>query len=182
MEISDKGVAETGSYEGLILTPYLDDVNVKTVGFGATSDDIPDLASWPWDKTITIPEAIAFFKQHLIKYQNAVNNALKVQVEQYQFDALVSFTYNLGIGIVTHSLFQLINKGASLEDIGNCFLQYDHAGGKYNKGLDNRRHAEAILYKDGYYASGGVIALNTANPITHKERYTGKTINIFNYL
>ena len=182
MEISDKGTAETGSYEGLILTPYLDDVNVKTIGFGATSSDIPDLHSWPWDKTITIPEAVSFFKKHLVKYQEAVEDALHVMVEQYQFDALVSFTYNLGVGIVHGKLFQLINENASLRDIGDCFLEYNHAKGRVLQGLTNRRKAEALLYKDGYYKSGGIIELNTANPVTHKEHFTGQTINIYDYL
>lgn len=182
MEISNEGIAETGSYEGLILTPYLDDVDVKTVGFGATSSDIPDLHNWPWDKTITIPEAVAFFRTHLVKYQNAVNDGLQVDVEQYQFDALVSFTYNLGVGIVHGSLFQLINNGAPLKDIGECFLQYDHAGGRILRGLTARRKDEALLYKDGYYKSGGIVALNRANKINHKEVITGNIINILNYL
>lgn len=182
MEISDKGIAEIGSYEGLILTPYLDSVGVKTIGFGATSSDIPDLHLWPWDKTITIPEAVSFFRKHLVKYQEAVEDALHNEVEQYQFDSLVSFVYNLGIGIVHGKLFQLINERASLRDIGECFLEYNHAGGRVLNGLTNRRREEALLYKDGYYKSMGIIDLNKANSITHKEEYTGKTINIFDYL
>lgn len=182
MEISREGIAETGSYEGCILTPYLDDVNVKTIGFGATASDIPDIHSWPWNKTITIPEAANFFKSHLLKYQKAVNNTVQVKLEQYQFDALVSFTYNLGIGIVHGKLFQLINSAASLKEIGDCFMEYNHAGGRVLKGLTNRRRAEALLYKDGYYQSGGTVALNKTHPVTHKEVETGKTINLLDYI
>lgn len=181
MTISKEGIAELGSYEGCILTPYLDSVGVKTIGFGATKSDIADLDDWSWDKEITLQQAADYLVLHVRKYMYAVNTALKVDVNQHQFDALVSFVYNLGVGIVRGSLFQAVNSGASADEITDCFMKYVYAGGNELQGLVNRRRAEAALYNTGVYKSRGMVELNTTYS-NHEERSTGKTINLLSYI
>lgn len=96
MQISNDGLCELAAREGIVLSPYLDSVGVKTVGLGSTVSDIPDLPSWPWNKTITVKEAVDYYKKGLAKYEAAVNKAVKVPIMQYQYDALVSICYNIG--------------------------------------------------------------------------------------
>ncbi len=114
MEISKKGKAEIAQYEGCGLTKYLDSVDVWTIAFGATSSEIIDLRLWPYDKSISLQEAFKMFNDGLVKYSNAVSSSLKVEVNQEQFDALCSITYNIGISGMHNSTFmRLINQNGS---------------------------------------------------------------------
>ena len=87
-----------------------------------------------------------FFKQ-IVKYENAVNNNVKSVLNQNQFDALVSFTFNLGEGSLKSStLLKKVNVNPSDSTIANEFTKWDKAGGKQIAGLTKRRQAEAKLY------------------------------------
>ncbi len=106
MNISNAGLIELASYECLCLKPYLDSGGEKTIGFGSTKSDIPDLYTWSWDKEITIEEAVALYKKGINKYVAGVNRALtRLEVPQTLFDALVSITYNIGIAGMAKSTF-----------------------------------------------------------------------------
>ncbi len=113
MNISDKGIAELFGHEGLCLSPYLDSVGVVTIGFGATKSEIPGLSLSHQD--LTMKEAIELFHISIKKYETAVNNALKVDVNQTRFDALVSICYNIGCrGLAGSTFMRLINSGVTL--------------------------------------------------------------------
>jgi GH24 family phage-related lysozyme (muramidase) len=112
MKTSLKGKMFLTGLEGICLTKYLDSVNVWTVGVGATKTEIPDLASWPREKSLTIPECFDLLEESLEDYEEAVNRNLKVRVTQEQFDALVSICYNIGTGGLARSTFiKRINAG-----------------------------------------------------------------------
>lgn len=173
MDISNQGLAELASYEALMLFPYLDSGGVKTVGIGSTSSDIFDLANWAWDKQITIKDAVDIYRRSLIKYVAAVNNALKVPVSQHQFDAIVSFTYNVGTTGMSKSTFiKLINKGANNSQIIAALKMWNKDNGKVIKGLINRRQKEADLFTTGKYSANGHCSLIQVNPNTHKPIYS----------
>lgn len=115
MVMSRKGKMFLAGLEGICLTKYLDSVGVWTIGVGATKSEIPDLASWPKDKALTIQECFSLLDKSLKKYEKAVDDALKVDVTQEQYDALVSICYNIGTGGLTKSTFmKRINALASV--------------------------------------------------------------------
>lgn len=103
MKMSLNGLIELAGHEGVCLSPYLDSVGVVTIGFGATRSEIPGLSLSHRD--ITMKEAVDLFTTGIVKYENAVNKALKVDVSQEQFDALTSICYNIGTGGLSGSTF-----------------------------------------------------------------------------
>ena len=174
--ISIDGLCELASYEALSTSLYLDSVGVRTIGLGSTISDIPDIASWPWTKTITIQEACDLYKKSLVKYVAAVNKALNVTVTQGQFDALVCFAYNVGTsGMSNSSLVKYINNGDSDIKIRAGFMAWNKGtiGGKkvVIKGLTNRRNAEANLYIQGIYVSDGTILHFPVGGVGHTPQY-----------
>lgn len=177
MTLSNKGLAFTAGLEGIGLTKYLDSVNVQTIGIGSTASDIPDLSSWAWDKKISIGEAFELYRNHMEKYIRAVQKALKVKVEQSQFDALVSICYNIGVGGLAKSTFiKRINNKESLSSIRQAILMWDKP-----KEIIKRRTKEADLFCKGVYAGDGKVLVF---PIVNKKpRYSGgHEINAFDYL
>ena len=139
MNISEAGLDLIKRYEGLRLTAYKPVATEKywTIGYGHYGPDVTQ------GMTITQAQADAFLKQDCQSAVNAVN-ALNLPLNQNQFDALVSFTYNCGAG----NLKKLCN-GRSVTEIGEKIILYDKAGGKVLKGLVRRRTEEQALYKSG---------------------------------
>lgn len=141
---SQVGVDLIKKYEGLRTTAYLDPVGVPTIGYGhiktVTKADVTN------KKTITAKQAEDLLREELPEYEGYVRSAVKVPLNQNQFDALVSFTYNLGNGNLNKStLLKKLNKsdykGAQAE-----FAQWNKAGGKVLAGLVTRRADEAKLF------------------------------------
>lgn len=137
MKTSEKGLDLIKKYEGLRLTAYkaVPSEEFYTIGYGHYGKDVS-----PGMK-ITKEQADTYLKSDVKKAENAVNN-LKKGFNQNQFDALVSFTYNVGVG----NLKKLAN-GRSVEEIGNKITLYTKAGGKTLTGLVRRRNEEQKLYK-----------------------------------
>lgn len=137
MKTSEKGLDLIKKYEGLRLTAYkaVPSEEFYTIGYGHYGKDVS-----PGMK-ITKEQADTYLKSDVKKAENAVNN-LKKGFNQNQFDALVSFTYNVGVG----NLKKLAN-GRSVEEIGNKITLYTKAGGKTLAGLVKRRNEEQKLYK-----------------------------------
>lgn len=109
MKLSNKGIALIKNFEGLRLKAYKDPAGVWTIGYGSTKyhDDKPVHQG---DILTSEIQATSLFCNTLMQYENAVNNNAKVILTQNQFDALVSITYNVGIGIMQMStLIKKIN-------------------------------------------------------------------------
>lgn len=174
MKISKHGTIELANYEALSHSVYLDSGGVRTIGIGMTSSEIPDLKSWPWDKTLSTEECVRMFQDGLKKYEAVVNKALKVEVLQHQFDALVSITYNIGVGGMAGSTFmKKVNSKADPESIVASMKQWNKDNGKVVRGLINRRNAEAELFLTGNYKNNGTVGLIEVDPINHHPRYKG---------
>ena len=136
MNLSDNGLHLIEQFEGTVLHVYLDSVNKPTVGVGHLIVPADNLKL---GDTITQQQADDFLRSDVASAERAVN-ALNVPLTQNQFDALVSFTFNLGAG----GLRQLVKQG--MAQVPSRLLLFDHAGGKVVKGLTNRRKAERSLY------------------------------------
>lgn len=172
MKTSLKGLVELAGHEGVCLNPYLDSVGVWTIGIGATKSEIVGLdASHP---DITIEQAIDLFKHSIVKYENAINKALKVEVTQTQFDALVSICYNIGCAGAANSTFmKLINAKAPLQLIANAILMW-----KKPPEILGRRKKEALLFTEGIYSNKGKALVFPVNS-KYKPVYSkGKTVDI----
>lgn len=133
MKISKNGIELIKKFEGCVLHAYKDPVGVWTIGFGHTVG-VKD------GQKITQAQAEKFLKDDLVIYEKAVTDS-KLKVNQNQFDALVSFTYNCGAG----SLKTLLS-GRTLNQVSDALLLYNKAGGKILQGLVNRRKAEKELF------------------------------------
>ena len=140
MKTSQTGIDLICSFEGCKLTSYRDIVGILTIGYGHTGEDVQE------DQTITQDDAVNLLKKDLNKFEDGVNNLVQVDLNQNQFDALVSFSYNLGLHTLGGStLLKDINNG-DFDSAANEFLKWDHAGGKVVQGLLRRRQAEKDLF------------------------------------
>lgn len=146
MQLSEKGLNLIKEFEGLSLKPYLDVVNIPTIGYGSTYYRNGKKVSM-LDKPISEDEAKSLLAYIANKdFGEFVNKVVKVELNQNQFDALVSFAYNLGNGNLQNStLLKKVNQkdfvGASKE-----FVKWNKAGGKELVGLTKRREKERDLF------------------------------------
>ena len=144
MQTSDKGIALIKQFEGCKLTAYQDSVGVWTIGYGWTQpvDGKPIRAGM----TIKQETAERLLKTGLVSYESDVSRLVKVGMTQGQFDALVSFTYNLGArSLSTSTLLRKLNAG-DYAGAADEFLRWNKAGGKALNGLTRRREAERALF------------------------------------
>ncbi|ENO2101847.1 lysozyme [Enterobacter hormaechei] len=144
MQTSDKGIALIKEFEGCKLTAYQDSVGVWTIGYGWTQpvDGKPIRAGM----TIKQETAERLLKTGLVSYENDVSRLVKVRLKQGEFDALVSFTYNLGArSLSTSTLLRKLNAG-DYAGAADEFLRWNEAGGKVLNGLTRRREAERALF------------------------------------
>lgn len=126
--------------EGLRLTAYKDGGGVWTIGYGHTGADVRE------GLTISLPEAERILTHDLRVAEGHVNSAVQVKLTQNQFDALVSFVYNVGGGAFkTSTLLKLLNTG-DYEGAANQLLRWNKDNGKTIQGLTNRRHEERELF------------------------------------
>ena len=139
MSLSQSGLNLIKSHEGLRTTAYQDPVGVWTIGYGHTGTAKPG-------QKITEAQAEQLLRQDVGWAQDAVRKNVKVPLTQGQFDALVSFTFNLGAGALGRStLLKKLNAGdyagAQAE-----FGKFVHAGGRVLPGLVRRRNEEAQMF------------------------------------
>lgn len=178
MQISNLGLVEIATYEGICLRPYYDSVGVITIGIGSTISDIPDLKSWPLSKIITVQEAFSYFTTSLQVYVNAVNKTLVNPVYQYQFDALVSICYNIGCeGLQKSTFMKKINANALPDDIKSAIMAWNKP-----PEIIGRRTKEASLYCTGIYSSNGFIEMMDTDRRGHQLQRTAKEINVWSYI
>ncbi len=147
MRISQRGVDLIKRHEGLRLRAYRDAVGVITIGYGHTR-------TAQIGQTITAGEAEALLRADLDAFEDGVTALVKRPLKQSQFDALVSFAFNVGLdidadhrteGLGDSTLLALVNAGRD-QDAVIEFLKWSKAGGRPLLGLTRRRLAEAQLF------------------------------------
>ena len=144
MVVSLFGVDIICGFEGKRLAAYDDGVGVWTIGFGTTV--YPNGIKVKKGDTCTEAQAKAYMAHDLKKFESAVNNTVKVPLNQNQFDALVSLAYNIGTNAFSKST---LVKKLNANDIRGAADQFDvwvNAGGKRMQGLVNRRAREKALF------------------------------------
>lgn len=137
-----KGIALIKEFEGFSATPYYCSAKVLTIGFGHA---IRQGESFP-PQGISWEEALVLLKQDAAIAAQAVLRLINAPLTDGQFDALVSFTFNLGAGALQRStLRQKINRSEYGEAPAE-FRKWIWAGGRKSKGLLRRREAEISLF------------------------------------
>jgi lysozyme len=139
MEISERGLDLIKRFEGLSIKAYQCSAGVWSIGFGSTSNVKPG-------QIITVAEAHHRLKQDVRDSEAAVKRLVTVPLSQHQFDALVSFVFNVGAGALSKStLLKKLNAG-DYQGAAGEFLRWNKAGGKVLPGLTRRRSAERELF------------------------------------
>ena len=144
MKLDSAGIDLISQFEGLRLNAYDDGVGVWTIGWGTTV--YPNGAKVKKGDSITLEQAKQYKAHDLAKFEKAVNDAVKVPLNQNQFNALVSLAYNIGVSAFTNStLVKRLNEG-NYKAAADQFLVWVNAGGKRMQGLVNRRNKERELF------------------------------------
>lgn len=139
--LGPKGTALIKSFEELRLVAYRKFPGEPwTCGWGHTGPDVTE------GTTCTADQAEVWFQCDIARPERAVNLMTKQDLTQCEFDALVSFAYNVGVGAESHStLIKLVNAG-HFAAAADQFLQWDHVNGVESEGLKRRREAERTLF------------------------------------
>jgi lysozyme len=146
MILDNKGYLLITKHEGLKLKPYLCPAKIPTIGYGNTY--YPDGKRVTLlDKDINKQQAFDIFKEIANRFAKRVDTLVTSNINQNQFNALVSFAYNVGTGNFSSStLLKKVNRNPDDLTIKDEFLKWNKAGGKVLNGLTNRRNEEADLY------------------------------------
>ena len=139
MNTSAEGIALIKKFEGCELKAYQCSAGVWTIGYGHTKDVEEG-------DTISKDQAEEMLVEELHEYENYVNEYVNVALSQNQFDALVSWVYNLGpANLKASTMLKVLNSG-EYEDVPAQMKRWNKAGGKVLEGLIRRREAEACLF------------------------------------
>jgi len=139
MRTSQRGLSLIKSFEGLRLLAYRDTVGVWTIGYGATRGVKAGMS-------ITKEQAERMLLNDVQRFEPEVERLVKVPLSGNQWDALVSFTYNLGASnLESSTLLRLLNVG-DYAGAAEQFPRWNKAGGKVLSGLVRRREVERVLF------------------------------------
>jgi lysozyme len=144
MQIDNAGVLLIQRFEGLRLTRYLDSVGVPTIGFGTTEGDL----GHPVPFSCTYAQAVDWLKAGLARtYTPPIDEMIRqgVPINQNQYDALASLSYNVGPGVFGWNIGDAL-RAHDFVAASADFLHYDLAGGHVLEGLVVRREAERALF------------------------------------
>lgn len=136
--LSSTGENLIKSFEALKLVAYQDEKGIWTIAWGHT----PAGEGW----ACTADQAEEWFQQDTAAAVNGCNHSLTTNVTQNQFDALVSFTFNVGVGAEAHSTMVKWINARNFIAAAAEFPKWDHINGVPNAGLLRRRIAEQTLF------------------------------------
>ena len=140
MKISQYGIDLIKHFEGCELEAYQCAAGVWTIGYGHTKGVQPG-DQWSED------HANHMLEVELEEYENYVSTAVTVPLSQNQFDALVSWVYNLGNGNLTSSTMLKVLNSGDYAGVPAQIKRWNKAGGKVLEGLTRRRQAEADMFE-----------------------------------
>ncbi len=158
MKMSDKGKELLEQWEGSEPEVYLDVAGKKTIGVGhlLTQDELSSGKITIAGKAVRYAEGLTnqqildLLGQDLARFEKAVNDGVKVALKQYQFDALVSFSFNVGTGSFQSStLLKVLNQG-KYDEVPDQLRRWVYSGGNKVQGLINRRENEVKLWNNGF--------------------------------
>tara|TARA_R100001509_G_scaffold130460_1_gene83821 strand:+ start:218 stop:661 length:444 start_codon:yes stop_codon:yes gene_type:complete len=140
MEISQEGLSLIKKFEGCELKAYKCAAGVWTIGYGSTSNVEEGME-------ISQERADMLLLEDVDVFEEAVNNLVEVDLEQNQFDALISWTFNLGPTNLKNSTLLKVLNNKDYEGVPAQIKRWNKAGGKVLQGLIRRREAEALLFE-----------------------------------
>lgn len=134
------------TFEGFSASVYKDNAGLDTIGFGhlvRKGEVFPE--------TISDDDAEVILKKDLYRAERSVLRNIRIPLADNQFDALVSWVFNLGGGSLQRSTLRMkLNRGDAIEDVGDEFLKWIWSGGRRIKGLIRRRKAERLIFVGEY--------------------------------
>ena len=140
MKCSKEGLALIKKFEGCRLEAYRCSANVLTIGYGHTGGVLET-------DVITQDDADKLLEEDIAKFEKYVNDNVIVELNQSQFDALVAWTFNLGVGNLRQStMLRKLNEG-DYQSVPSEMNRWNKAGGKTLDGLIRRRKAEGLLFE-----------------------------------
>jgi len=141
MNISQEGLSLIKKFEGCEYNAYKCAAGVWTIGYGHTKGvKEGDL--------VTQQEADNLLLHEMEEYEGYVNNLVEVDLNQNQFDALVSWVFNLGPANLKASTLLKVLNSKDYEGVPAQIQRWNKAGGKVLEGLIRRRNAEALLFEN----------------------------------
>ena len=141
MNISQEGLALIKKFEGCELEAYKCAAGVWTIGYGSTKNVKEG-------DTITQEDADKLLAHEMNEYESYIHDMVTVDLKQHQFDALVSWVFNLGpTNLAASTLLKVLNKG-EYDEVPTQIKRWNKAGGKVLQGLIRRREAEALHFQD----------------------------------
>lgn len=154
LRVSDKGLNFIAGFEGFVSHPYNDAAGHATIGYGHLIHYGPvtarDRLRYP--AGISRAAALKLLRHDAARAEAGVREYVKRPLKQHEFDALVSFAFNCGVGALQHStLLRHVNGRYGALSITDDFERWSHAGGVVLAGLLRRRKAEAALFCHGHY-------------------------------
>lgn len=141
MKIGDKGLDLIKKFEGFSDKEYICPAGKATIGYGHVI-----LASESFEEPMTRLEAENLLKKDLEPRQKSLNSFLKVNINQNQFDALMSLIYNIGTGNFQKSTLLKFVNDRLFDKVPDQFRRWSYVNGKISKGLANRREEEIKLW------------------------------------
>lgn len=141
MKISQEGIALIKKFEGCELTAYQCSAGVWTIGYGHTKGVEKGM-------TISKESAEDMLVEELHEYENYINDNVTAPLSQNQFDAMVSWVYNLGpANLKASTLLKVLNAG-DYDGVPAQIKRWNKAGGVTLDGLIRRREAESLLFQN----------------------------------
>ena len=141
MKISEDGLELIKKFEGCETTAYQDSVGVWTIGFGHTK-------GVEEGQTCSIEDAASMLADEMDEYEGYINNMVKVDLQQHEFDALVAWVYNLGPTNLGESTMLKVLNGGQFDRVPDEMNRWTRAGGEILEGLVRRRQAESLMFQD----------------------------------
>ena len=183
-KVSAHGVQMIMRLEGTRDTVYLDAVGLPTVGVGhlltkdelssgriiAANGSIIDIR-----KPLSYGDIYTLLMDDLSEYEYAINTNITQTLNQHQFDALVSWAFNVGAGAVARSTLRKLLNAGNFEAVPAQLRRWDKAGGRVLRGLQNRRDAEVRMWL-GQYSDNTV---TIAEPITIVTTTDGEVLSTY---
>ena len=147
MKMSADGLALVKEFEGLRLKAYKCPALVWTIGYGHTSAAGAPIVSA--DMVISKENAEEILQRDMGQYEDGVRKLVTVGITQGQFDALVDFAYNAGVGALQKSTLLKKVNAEKFDEVPAEFMKWTKAGGRVLPGLVKRRQDERQLYLSG---------------------------------
>ena len=142
LKTSQAGLDLITKWEGLKLQTYICPAGKPTIGVGHVV-----LSGENFAGGITREKALEILASDVEKFERGIQRNISVPLSQNQFDALVSWTYNVGPAAMAKSTLMSHHNAGRVTDAANEFARWNRAGGKPMAGLTRRRKAEADLYR-----------------------------------